>query len=140
MAEQVTMPPSEEFDEFYITPVLEQDNNAFFVTGAEKPGEMYVETPDANVYRINVGGKDVTVESGAITREGFVSNQEPLAIARNGLVTILGQPRSARSSNAAPEFDMRVGDDTVSIFSEEQPIRILAPAGYLRIPPPEEKQ
>lgn len=140
MAEQV-MPPVEEFDEFYITPILEKDDNAFFVTGTEKPGQMYVETPDENIYRINVGGEDVTVESGAITREGFVSKQEPLAIARDGLVTILGQPRSARSRNTTvPEFDIRVGEGTVSIFSEEQPIRVLAPAGHLSIPPREVKQ
>lgn len=145
MAEQGTFlaEPEAELDEFYITPALEQDDNAFFVTGTQKPGEIYVQTSDENVYRISVGkeDEDITVEAGDIIRDGFAPKQDPLTIARGGLVTILGQPRSRRSKQAAvEEFDVSASDSALSIFSEQQPIRVIAPAGYFRIPPPEDKQ
>jgi hypothetical protein len=133
MSEQVSTLPVEEgqLDEFYITPPTEEDDNGFFVTGAQRPGEMYVETPQEHIYRVHVSEEGVSVQNGDMTRDGFIPAQEPVRIAKEGLVTILGQPRSHRSrQSAVEEFDISASGGTLSIFSDKQPIRVIAPAKY----------
>lgn len=138
MAEHAIESP-QTLDEFLVSPLTREPGETFdeypFISGEQQPGDVYVETPDKALFRISVGEEDVTVASGELTRHGFSPIQEPISIAHQGVVSVMGQPRSQRSKqHEVREFDVSANGDRLTVVSNEVPLRVIAPSGYFYRP------
>ncbi len=139
MAEHAGAPQVELFgdvDEFVITPSTEDDGRPIFVSGSQKPGSLLIETLNEDVYHIAVGKDDVTLQGLKLSAEQtLVPAQDPIHIANGGLFSVVSQARGRRSKQAAhDDFFVSTSGGILSIVSEGQPLRIIAPAGYLSSP------